>query len=62
MSASMQKTFDEMAQEFTARVSEAANWKHSYLGAAYATRIQAAIKNLRQAIEMAERHPEIGPT
>lgn len=51
--------FDRMAERFTARVREAANWKHNYVGAAYATRIKAAIANLRGAIAEAERNPEI---
>jgi hypothetical protein len=52
--------FDRMAERFTARLREAVDWKHNYVGAAYATRIRAAIDNLRDAIAEAERHPEIG--
>lgn len=51
--------FDQMAERFTARVREAADWEHNYVGVAYATRIKAAIANLRDAIAEAERNPEI---
>jgi hypothetical protein len=49
-----------MARKFTARVTTAAEWKHSYFGAAYSSRIKAAIAELREAIAEAEAHPEIG--
>lgn len=51
--------FDKMALAFTTRVRRAAEWEHAYFGAAYATRIRAAIKELKEAIEEAERNPEI---
>ena len=56
-----EQTFDEMAAEFTARVREAADWEHSYVGAAHSTRIRAAIENLRFAIDKVEHHPAMRP-
>jgi hypothetical protein len=53
-------SFDKMAAAFTARVRFAAAWAASYPGAAYATRIRAAIADLRTAIAEAEKSPEIG--
>lgn len=53
--------FDAMAARFTASLRFVADWKHNYLGAAYSTRIKAAIAFLKQEIAEIERHPEIGP-
>lgn len=56
----MEKDFDKVAAEFTARVTRAAAWKHSYGGACFATRIRSAIDELNYAIAEAQKHPEIG--
>jgi hypothetical protein len=53
--------FDRVAAQFTFRVERAAAWKHSYFGAAYATRLKAAIRELREAIEEAEKCVELKP-
>lgn len=53
--------FDEMTVIFTARVTRAANWKHTYFGAAYSTRIKQAIAELKEAIAEAEQNEEIKP-
>jgi hypothetical protein len=53
--------FDRMASRFTAHVKRAAEWKHTYFGAAYSTRIREAILELKIAIDEAEKHPEIAP-
>ena len=53
--------FDAVCARFTQRVAKAANWKHAYFGAAYSTRINAAIFDLKVAIAEAERHPELAP-
>jgi hypothetical protein len=52
--------FDATCDLFTAYASTAANWKDAYLGAAYSTRIKAAIADMKFAISEAEKHPEIG--
>lgn len=52
-------SFDAMTAKFTERVARASQWRHAYYGAAYATRIKEAIKELREAITEAETHPEI---
>lgn len=52
-------TFDEMTDRFTGRVNRAVHWRDSYPGAAYSTRLEAAIRELREAIAEAEQHPEI---
>lgn len=56
----MANDFDAMTERFTHRVRANVDWKHNYFGAAYATRIRAAIKDLKDAIREAEAHPEIG--
>jgi len=53
------RTFDEMAEAFTIAAENAACWRTHYPGAAYSTRIRAAIDELRAAIAAAELHPEI---
>ena len=45
--------FDARAQRFTAKLIEAAGWKHNYSGAAYSTRIATAIKVAGDAISEA---------
>lgn len=52
--------FDKMGEELSIRLRFAADWKNNYYGAAYATRIQAAIADVRLALAAAEAHPEIG--
>lgn len=52
--------FDAMAQQFTLRVAFAAGWRENYFGAANATRLREAIRELKSAIKDAEQHPEIG--
>lgn len=52
--------FDAMCDLFTSYASTVANWKHAYFGAAYSTRIKAAIADMKFAIAEAEKHPEIG--
>lgn len=49
-----QNEFDRACAEFTITMSHVANWKQSYLGAAYSTRVQSAIKDARIAIERME--------
>jgi hypothetical protein len=49
-----------MCDLFTSYASTVANWKHAYFGAAYSTRIKAAIADMKFAIAEAEKHPEIG--
>lgn len=58
----METDFDKMAHMFTIRMQAVANWKQTYFGAAYRTRIKSAIREARQAIAEAEAHPEIGKT
>jgi hypothetical protein len=53
--------FDAMCDLFTGHASVVANWKHSYFGAAYSTRLKAAIAEMKYAIAEAEKHPEIRP-
>ena len=53
--------FDDMAREFTVACQKAAAWKDIYFGAAYSTRIRAAIDDLEKAIAQARQHPEIAP-
>lgn len=43
--------FDARAERFGKTLALAANWKHNFQGAAYSTRIAAAIKVAEQAIE-----------
>jgi hypothetical protein len=52
--------FDQMTARFTSACRVAELWKHNYFGAAYATRIRAAIADLKAEIAIAEAHPEIG--
>lgn len=42
--------FDQMAASFTADCERAANWKQNYFGAAYSTRIKAAIIELERGL------------
>lgn len=53
--------FDAMGRYFSEELRAIAEWKHAYFGAAYSTRIRAAIAHLRQLIAEIESHPEIGP-
>lgn len=57
----METDFDKMAARFTNRIRANVDWKHNYFGAAYATRIRSAIKDLKDTIREAEAHHEIGP-
>ena len=52
--------FDRMTEQFTRACLAAADWKHRQFGAAYATRIRAAIADLKAGIAIVEAHPEIG--
>lgn len=51
--------FDQMAYEFTLACFLASKWKEVYPGAAYSTRIAAAIATLEVAIERAKENPNI---
>jgi hypothetical protein len=53
-------TFDDMTDRFGAACRRAAGFRDNYFGAAYATRVRAAIADLKAAIAEAEAHPEIG--
>jgi hypothetical protein len=53
--------FDAMCDLFTGHASVVLNWRHSYFGAAYSTRLKAAIAEMKYAIAEAEKHPEIRP-
>lgn len=46
--------FDDMTDRFAARVDKARHWRDNYFGAAYSTRIRAAIAELKEAIAEAE--------
>lgn len=52
-------TFDKACDDFTRACQHAAQWKHAYFGAAYATRVKAAVADLKLAIAVAETHPEL---
>lgn len=56
----MPTDFDDMAARFTHRIQANVGWRENYFGAAYATRIRSAIKDLKDTIREAEAHPEIG--
>ena len=51
--------FDTITDEFTRRIGTALNWKENYLGAAYSTRIAAAIEDLEEAIANVKVNSEI---
>lgn len=53
--------FDATCDLFTSYASTCAGWKNNYSGAAYATRLKAAIADMKFAIAEAEKHPEIAP-
>lgn len=57
----MPNDFDAMTEAFTVGVRRALHWREAYFGAAYATRVKAAIADLKATIAEAEAHPEIGP-
>ena len=50
----LQSDFDVACHKFTSAMSLASRWKHSYLGAAYTTRLQQACKDAKAAIEEME--------
>lgn len=54
--------FDVMCDLFTSYARAVANWQQNYFGAAYSTRLRAAIADMKFAIAEAEKHPEIGAT
>ncbi len=56
---SIDPNFDRVCSKFTFRVERAADWKNSYFGAAYSTRLKAAIEELKEAIEEAEQCVEL---
>lgn len=45
--------FDRALSHFSSCCRTAADWKHSFAGAAYRTRLDAAFKLVREAYEMA---------
>ena len=47
------KAFDQALLRFSSCCRRAADWKHSFAGAAYRTRLDAAFKLVRDAYEMA---------
>ena len=51
--------FDAMCDLFTSYARTVANWQQYYYGAAYSTRLKAAIADMKFAIAEAEKHPEI---
>jgi hypothetical protein len=53
--------FYSVTKNFTFRVKRAADWRNTYFGAAYSTRVKAAIKELKEAIEDAEKCVELKP-
>lgn len=53
--------FDKMTQAFSDAMWRAQHWRDEYSGAAYSTRIKAAIGDARAACDEAEKHPEITP-
>ena len=53
--------FDRVCKQFTFRVERAADWRNTYFGAAYSTRMKAAIKELKEAIAEAEECVELKP-
>ncbi len=50
-----QTKFDRGAAEFSITMSHVANWKDSYFGAAYSTRLRQAIKDARTAADRMEK-------
>lgn len=50
-----------MCDRFTDRVRIALYWKNNYFGAAYSTRLKAAIKDLKAAVAEAEECVELKP-
>lgn len=54
-------TFDDICAMFTFWTEKASTWKYAYHGAAYSTRIKAAIVDLKSAIAECEKHPELRP-
>lgn len=54
------KDFDAVCDLFTSYARTVANWQLRYYGAAYSTRLKAAIADMKFAIAEAEKHPEIG--
>lgn len=54
-------TFDDICEMFTFWTEKAYRWKYAYSGAAYSTRIKAAIVDLKEAIAECEKHPELTP-
>lgn len=49
-----QRDFDAACNEFTDLLVHARNWKHTYFGACYSSRIRHAVEDLRRALEIAE--------
>ncbi len=49
-----QERYDGACSVFTGRMQTVANWKHSYYGAAYTTRLRQAIKEARDACDTLE--------
>lgn len=47
--------FDVVGKQFSARLQVSANWKQAYFGAAYSTRMQAAVSEARKACEELEQ-------
>lgn len=52
---SREQQFDRATEMFTGRMRNVANWKHHYLGAAYTTRLEQAIKEARDACDVMEK-------
>jgi DnaJ-domain-containing protein 1 len=46
--------FDYATKRFDAEIAKVANWKHGYFGAAYSTRLRAAIADARAACDRLE--------
>lgn len=53
--------FDKVCSDFSVACRYAADWKHHFFGAAYSTRVKAAIHFLKAAIAVAERNAELAP-
>lgn len=51
----MQSDFDRGCAEFTQTMGAVANWKHTYFGAAYSTRLRQAVNDAKVAVERMER-------
>jgi hypothetical protein len=47
------REFDRACETFTGACTNAAGWKHNFMGAAYRTRIDAAFRLVKEAYEMA---------